>query len=41
VQTIEGNTNEFGERDSRIGDGVYKKIRPLNRSIHITRWKKR
>jgi hypothetical protein len=40
VQTIEGNTNEFGARDSRSGDGVFKKIRPLNKSIHITRWKK-
>lgn len=40
VQTIEGNTNEYGARDSRTGDGVYKKIRPLNKSIHITRWRK-
>ena len=40
VQTIEGNTNEYGARDSRTGDGVFKKIRPLNKSIHITRWKK-
>ena len=40
VQTIEGNTNEYGARDSRTGDGVYKKIRPLNKSIHITRWGK-
>ena len=41
VQTVEGNTNEYGARDSRTGDGVFKKIRPLNKSIHITRWKKR
>jgi hypothetical protein len=41
VRTIEGNTNDAGARDSRGGDGVYVKIRPLNKSIHITRWKKR
>lgn len=41
VRTIEGNTNDAGNRDSRGGDGVYVKIRPLNKSIHITRWKKR
>lgn len=40
VQTIEGNTNERGARDSRTGDGVYKKIRPLSKNIHITRWKR-
>ncbi len=41
VRTIEGNTNESGERDSRTGDGVYVKIRPLTKKIHITRWGKR
>ena len=41
VRTIEGNTNERGARDSRSGDGVYVKIRPLNKNLHITRWKKR
>lgn len=41
VRTIEGNTNDAGSRDSRTGrDGVYTKIRPLNKNIHITRWKK-
>ncbi len=41
VRTIEGNTNEQGMRDSRTGDGVYYKIRPLNKNLHITRWGKR
>ena len=40
VRTIEGNTNERGTRDSRTGDGVYRKVRPLSRNLHITRWKK-
>jgi hypothetical protein len=40
VQTIEGNTNERGTRDSRRGDGVFRKVRPLSRNLHITRWKK-
>ena len=40
VRTIEGNTNEQGMRDSRTRDGVYYKIRPLSKSIHITRWKR-
>lgn len=40
IRTIEGNTNDAGTRDSRSGDGVYYKIRPLNKNIHITRWKK-
>jgi hypothetical protein len=40
VRTIEGNTNDSGSRDSRSGDGVYVKIRPLNKNLHITRWKK-
>jgi hypothetical protein len=40
VRTIEGNTNDNGARDSRGGDGVYVKIRPLNKNLHITRWKK-
>jgi hypothetical protein len=40
VRTIEGNTNNAGARDSRGGDGVYVKIRPLNKNLHITRWKK-
>jgi hypothetical protein len=40
VRTIEGNTNDAGARDSRSGDGVYVKIRPLNSNLHITRWKK-
>ena len=38
VRTIEGNTNDSGSRDSRSGDGVYVKIRPLNKNLHITRW---
>ena len=41
VRTIEGNTNEQGMRDSRTRDGVYYKIRPLNKNLHITRWGKR
>ena len=41
VRTIEGNTNDRGSRDSRSGDGVYVKIRPLNKNLHITRWKKK
>jgi hypothetical protein len=40
VRTIEGNTNTAGARDSRSGDGVYVKIRPLNKNLHITRWQK-
>jgi hypothetical protein len=40
VKTIEGNTNERGTRDSRRGDGVFRKVRPLSRNLHITRWKK-
>lgn len=40
IRTIEGNTNERGSRDSRSRDGVYIKIRPLSKNIHITRWKK-
>jgi hypothetical protein len=40
VRTIEGNTNDRGTRDSRTGDGVFRKVRPLSRNIHITRWKK-
>ena len=40
VRTIEGNTNEQGMRDSRSRDGVYIKIRPLSKNIHITRWKR-
>ena len=40
VKTIEGNTNDRGTRDSRTGDGVFRKVRPLSRNIHITRWKK-
>lgn len=38
VRTIEGNTNEAGARDSRSRDGVYQKIRPLSKNLHITRW---
>ena len=38
IRTIEGNTNEAGARDSRSRDGVYQKIRPLSKNIHITRW---
>lgn len=38
VRTIEGNTNEAGTRDSRSRDGVYQKIRPLSKNLHITRW---
>jgi len=41
VRTIEGNTNEQGMRDSRTRDGVYYKIRPLTKQLHITRWGKR
>lgn len=40
VRTIEGNTNEQGMRDSRTRDGVYYKIRPLSKNLHITRWHK-
>jgi len=40
VVSIEGNTNDAGDRDSRTGDGVYQKRRPLTRNTHITRWKK-
>jgi len=40
VRTIEGNTNDRGTRDSRTGDGVFRKVRPLSRNLHITRWKK-
>jgi hypothetical protein len=40
VRTVEGNTNDRGTRDSRTGDGVYRKVRPLSRNLHITRWKK-
>jgi len=40
VRTVEGNTNEAGASDSRTGDGVYVKIRPLNKNIYITRWGK-
>jgi hypothetical protein len=40
VRTIEGNTNDQGMRDSRSRDGVYYKIRPLTKNIHITRWGK-
>ncbi len=40
VRTIEGNTNEQGMRDSRSRDGVYYKIRPLTKKLHITRWAK-
>ena len=38
--SVEGNTNDAGTRDSRTGDGVYKKVRPLSKNTHITRWKK-
>ncbi len=41
VRTIEGNTNEQGMRDSRTRDGVYYKIRPLTKQLHITRWGKK
>lgn len=40
VVTIEGNTNDDGDRDSRSGDGVFIKRRPLTKNTHITRWKK-
>jgi hypothetical protein len=40
VRTIEGNTNQAGTRDSRTGDAVLVKIRPLTKNIHITRWAK-
>ena len=40
IVSIEGNTNDAGTRDSRTGDGVYKKIRPLTKNINITRWGK-
>jgi CHAP domain len=40
IRTIEGNTNDRGSRDSRSGDGVYVKIRPLSKNIHITRWQR-
>ena len=37
VDVIEGNTNEFGTRDSRLGDAVLLKVRPLTKYLHITR----
>jgi len=40
VVTLEGNTNDLGARDSRTGDGFYKKKRLLNKNTHITRWAK-
>ena len=40
IVAIEGNTNDAGDRDSRTGDGVYRKRRPLSRNTHLTRWKK-
>ena len=41
VRTIEGNTNQAGSADSRTGDGVLVKIRPLTKNLHITRWGKK
>lgn len=38
VVTIEGNTNQDSARDSRTGDGVLIKKRPLNKKLNITRW---
>jgi hypothetical protein len=35
VITREGNTNDAGGRD---GDGFYKKVRPLTKNLHITRY---
>lgn len=35
VQTYEGNTDSQSGRD---GNGYHRKIRPLNKSLHITRW---
>jgi hypothetical protein len=35
VITREGNTGDDGGRD---GDGFYKKIRPLTKNLHITRY---
>ena len=35
VVTYEGNTGDDGGRD---GDGFYKKIRPLTKNLHITRY---
>jgi hypothetical protein len=32
----EGNTNDVGGRE---GDGFHRKIRPLTKNLHITRWK--
>lgn len=40
IVTLEGNTNDSGDRDSRTGDGVYRKRRPLSHSTHLTRWRK-
>lgn len=40
IITIEGNTNDLGNRDSRTGDGVYRKRRPLTKQTHLTRWRK-
>lgn len=40
VITLEGNTNDLGTRDSRSGDGVFRKRRPLTKHTHLTRWKK-
>jgi hypothetical protein len=35
VITYEGNTGDDGGRD---GDGFYKKVRPLSKNLHITRY---
>lgn len=37
VKTIEGNTNGKGERDSRSGDGVWRKERGRSAILHIIR----
>lgn len=36
VITREGNTSDDGGRE---GDGFYRKVRPLTKNLHITRWK--
>lgn len=38
VVTLEGNTDSDGSRE---GNGFYRKIRPLQSNLHITRWDKK
>ena len=40
INKLNNEGKRQGMRDSRTGDGVYYKIRPLTKNLHITRWKK-